>query len=326
MRLGIDYGTGATRAVLVWPGGRWTGLLFDGTALLPSAVHADPDGTLRTGQQAWQQATLDPEGFVAYPKRHLTEGRLRLGERDVDVLDLVAATLHRVAQEATRVGGEPVGEVSMTVPASWGPARRALLRKAATRAGLPPPVLVESAVAVAAHLLTEGAVIPVGAAILVCDLGVGGGEATVVRRHSGGFDVLARVDSALAGTAAIDEALAEYLAAITARLATPGPPAPERATDGSVPALDGQVARLAAARTAREGLTHAPAVAVPHAGLPVVVDQPTLHTLAQPVLAHAVATIRTALVVLRHDPVTEPVGPSLRSAWMYRLSCSWTLI
>ncbi len=32
------------------------------------------------------------------------------------------------------------------------------------------------------------------------------------------------------------------------------------------------------------------------------------------------------LVVLRHDPVTEPVGPSLRSAWMYRLSCSWTLI
>ena len=32
------------------------------------------------------------------------------------------------------------------------------------------------------------------------------------------------------------------------------------------------------------------------------------------------------LLVLRHDPVTEPVGPSLRSAWMYRLSCSWTLI
>ena len=41
MRLGIDYGTVTTRAVLAWPDGRWTRLLFDGAPQLPSGVYLE---------------------------------------------------------------------------------------------------------------------------------------------------------------------------------------------------------------------------------------------------------------------------------------------
>ena len=39
-RLGVDFGTSSTVAVLSWPDGRAKPLLFDGSPLLPSAVFA----------------------------------------------------------------------------------------------------------------------------------------------------------------------------------------------------------------------------------------------------------------------------------------------
>src|SRR5437879_1897828 len=102
-----------------------------------------------TGNQAWQQATEHPDRYAAHPKTHLTQGTLRLGERDVDVLDLIAATLRHVTDEATRLAGQPIDQVTLTLPATWGPQRKTLIRNAATRAGLPQPRLVETPVAVA---------------------------------------------------------------------------------------------------------------------------------------------------------------------------------
>ncbi len=187
------------------------------------------------------------------------------------------------------------------------PAHRALLRKAATHAGLPQPVLVDTPVAVAGHLLTEGAPIPTDSAILVCDLSVGGTEATVVHRNPGGFDVQGNIHSPHAGTASVDEALAGYLATIATRFTTPDTPTSDRVADGSAAAAD-PAARLAAARIARESLTHAPAVAVPGPGLPVVVDQPTLDSLAQPVLTQAVTTIQKASTPRRSPRLTWPAA------------------
>ena len=48
-RLGIDFGTSNTVAVLRWPDGRTKPLLFDGSPLLPSAVYVNADGTILTG-------------------------------------------------------------------------------------------------------------------------------------------------------------------------------------------------------------------------------------------------------------------------------------
>ncbi|MCX4387289.1 hypothetical protein OG777_10130 [Micromonospora peucetia] len=76
------------------------------------------------------------------------------------------------------------------MPAGWGPRRRTWLRHAAHRAGLPQPRLVEAPVAVAGYLFATGVQLPVGAFIVVCDVGAGA-EVSVLRRSPAGFEVLA---------------------------------------------------------------------------------------------------------------------------------------
>ena len=51
-RLGIDFGTSNTVAVLRWPDGRVKSLLFDGSPLLPSAVYVEAAGGILV---AWQE-------------------------------------------------------------------------------------------------------------------------------------------------------------------------------------------------------------------------------------------------------------------------------
>ncbi len=296
MRLGIDYGTAVTRAVVAWPDGRWTPLLFDGSPLLLSGVYVDPDRGLLSGAEAWQHGLGRADAYLAHPKALLVQGTVSLGGREVEVLDLVAATLRRVAGEAGRVGGGPVDEVTLSVPAWWGPARRTLLRRAATRAGLPQPRLVESPVAIATHLLAGGAAIPVGSSIVACDFGAGGLEAAVVRRTSDGFDVLSVIGEPQAAGTLVDAALADHLATVVARLPHAGnSPGSAAATAPAADRVDGRLLGLAHVRAARQCLTHSPAVAVPTSVLPVILDQPTLRLLAQPVLDRAAHTVRAAL-------------------------------
>src|SRR6266540_1953523 len=220
LRLAIDYGTTTTVAVLAWPEGRHMPLLFDGSAVLPSAVHTGPDGRLLTGTQAWQAAATTPEGFQPTPLRHIRNGTIDLGSTKVDVLDAIAATLRRVADEAARLAGQPVPDVRLVVPAGWRPRRRTLLRNAAHRAGLPTPTLIEAPIAAAHHLLATGTPIADGAHLLICDLGAGF-EATVLRHTGDSFDVLATIDDPDAGTLRIDRDLAAYLTDVIAAAGNP---------------------------------------------------------------------------------------------------------
>jgi hypothetical protein len=282
-RLGIDYGSASTVAVLAWPDGRYVSVLFDGAPLLPSAVHVDPHGHISTGVQAWQQAATLPDGFEPAPLRRISEGDLTVGSRTVAVLDLIAATLRRVADEAQHLAGAPSGEVCMVVPAGWGPRRRTLLRQAAHRAGLPQPTLVETPVAVAERLLAIGTAIPVGGFLVVADFGAGF-EASVLGRGPTGFEVLATVDAPDAGGDHLDAALAEHLTAMV-HAAGPDPPAanPWLVRDN--------------VRIAKESLAHASGVLVP---LPpphpaVVLHAAQLADLAGPILAPAAAATRQAI-------------------------------
>jgi len=296
-RLGIDYGTAGTVAVLAWPDGRYLPVLFDGAPLLPSAVCVGANGQILTGVHAWQQAAAVPDGFEPAPLRRITEGDLTLGSRTVPVLDLIAATLRRVADEARSVAGAPATEVRMVVPAGWGPRRRTLLCQAAHRAGLPEPTLVEIPVAVAEHLLATGTAIPVGAFLAVADFGAGF-EATVLRRGPSGFEVLATVAAPNAGGDQLDHALAEHLTALvhaadlqtadTAAGTDPDPP--PAAVPNPWPLREG-------ARIAKESLTHASGVLVPmpppHPA--VVLTTAGLADLAGPVLRSAAAATRQAV-------------------------------
>ncbi|AYF26957.1 hypothetical protein CSH63_05810 [Micromonospora tulbaghiae] len=119
-RLAIDYGSADTTAVLAWPDGTWTPLLFDGEPALPSAVLLSGDGTTVTGHHAWRAAPVTPHRFIPHP-RQPSEQRLTVADTDVDPLDLVAATLRHVAGQAHQLAwldiNRPSAETRIT---NWG--------------------------------------------------------------------------------------------------------------------------------------------------------------------------------------------------------------
>jgi hypothetical protein len=189
-------------------------LLFDGSPILPSAVYADADGALVVGKDAVQSSRLHPARYEPNPKRRVDDGSVRLGEREVAVVDLIAAVLLRVNEEVRRTAGLLPETVVLTCPAGWGATRRLALRDAAAQAGLPITVQVEEPVAAAAYFAKVlGRDVPIGSVVVVHDLGAGTFDASVVARTSAGFEVLAVDGRSDLGGLDLDRAIVEHLGA-----------------------------------------------------------------------------------------------------------------
>ncbi|MGX6603671.1 Hsp70 family protein [Micromonosporaceae bacterium Da 78-11] len=187
--LGVDLGTSHTVAVLSRPDGRTRPLLFDGRPLLPSAVYLDTTGRLHVGQDALRLGYAEPGRLEPNPKRHVDDGSVLLGGDNVAVVDLLAALLGAVAQEAVATAGFLPPAV-LTFPASWGAPRRAVLTEALAKAGWPASTrLVPEPVAAAryfAEVLRRP--IPVGSSLAVFDFGGGTLDIAVVRNDGPGPD------------------------------------------------------------------------------------------------------------------------------------------
>jgi hypothetical protein len=288
VRLSIDCGSVSAVAVLSWPDGRWAPVLFDGIPQLPAGVYVEQDGTVVVGAAALQRASAAPERFVSAPIGRIREGRVTVGDREIDAVDLVAVVLRRVGERATTLAQQTPGDVRLVVPAGWGPRRRSAMRQAAHRAGLGQPTLIEAPVAAAEYLLARRTQLLVGSYLAVCDLG-GGFEASVLRRTPTGFEVLSTLDAAEAGGVQVDEVVADELAGVTADPASH--PDTAELTAGE------RLALMISARTAIEALTDRAAVAVtlPAPRPAVVLNITQLEALARPVLSRAADTIREAI-------------------------------
>nr|MDT0662829.1 Hsp70 family protein [Micromonospora sp. DSM 115978] len=216
-RLGIDFGTSTTVAALTDSDGRVRPLLFDASPLLPSAVFAASDSTLLVGVDAHRAAVADPGGYEANPKRCVDDGTVWLGERELPVVDLIAAALARVAAEAVRVLGRRPDDVVLTHPATWGQNRLAVLTAAAGQAGLDRLGLVAEPVAAAAYFTrTLGRPVPAGRCLLVYDLGAGTFDISVVRPTSGGFEVIAADGLPDVGGLDLDASVVRHARSLTA--------------------------------------------------------------------------------------------------------------
>jgi hypothetical protein len=270
-RVAIDYGTVTTVAAVAWPDGRWVRLTLDGGLAMTNAAMLLPGTDPLVGAEAWHAAAQHPEHFVDTPLTAGT-GTLTVGDAEVQVQDAVTASLRRVAAEAYQVAGGSVTDVRIVVPAGWGPRRRTWMRSAAYRAGLGQPFLVEAPVAAADHLVAGGVQLPVGAFLLVCDLG-GGFEVTVLRRGPTGFEILSTLADPDVGGTSLDHALA-----VSVNVPRPGGSAPVGGGD--------RWAVLSSARIAKEALSTHPAVTVmlPAPSPAAVVNSTTMDQLAQPVM------------------------------------------
>ena len=303
-RLSIDLGTSHTVAVVRRDGQPVRALVFDGSPLLPSGVYADPAGTLHTGRDAQRLAQLEPGRFEPQPKRRVDEGRVLLGDRELEVADLLAAVLRRVAAEAALAGVPAAGGAVLTCPADWGNPRRAVLLEAARRAGLGDVTLVPEPVAAAAYCTAVvGQELPVGRSLAVFDFGAGTLDVTVVRRDPHGYVVLATGGLDDLGGLDVDEALAGHLGhlielrdpALWRRLSRPA---------------DAEQARqrhafLTEVRAAKEMLSRASSAPVSVPGRPdaLHLTRDELERVAGPLLSRAVDETRR--VVERAGPIAQ---------------------
>ncbi|WP_422773021.1 Hsp70 family protein [Plantactinospora sp. WMMC1484] len=294
-RLGIDFGTYNTVAVLAQPGRDPRPLLFDGSPLLRSAVCADTGERLLVGQDALHTALSLPHSYEPYPKRCVDEGTVLLGGREMSVEDLFAAPLRRVASEARLITSEPVTEAVLTYPAAWGAHRRGTLLAAAGRV-LPTVRLVAEPVA-AANFFVEvaGRDLPVGRCAVVYDFGAGTFDVTVVRRGADGFEVLATEGLTDCGGLDIDAAVVDRIgatiggrdAATWTRLTSPDTTSDRRASQQL----------WVNARAGKEMLTRATStlIHVPLFDVEMPLGREELEELAAPVISRTVATTRTLL-------------------------------
>ncbi|WP_412540137.1 Hsp70 family protein [Longispora sp. K20-0274] len=294
-RLGIDFGTSNTVAVLGRPDGQVRQLLFDGSPVLPSGVFTNPAGELLTGRDAAHSARLAPERFVPNPKRLLDDA-----DNADRAVTLVAAVLHRVYTEAVRTIGGPPDEVVLTHPAGWGPDRLRTLADAALRAGLPTPKLAAEPVAAACYFTTvlRGSLARDGA-LVVYDFGGGTFDASVV---GPGPTVLSAAGLNDVGGLDIDSALVEHLkgalprtAEEWARLADPASASDRRLARQFLDDVRGAKEMLA--RTAQAF------VYVPIIEAEAPIGREELDQLAGPLIDRTVEATREALVTARaEDP------------------------
>ncbi|MEO3924063.1 Hsp70 family protein [Micromonosporaceae bacterium B7E4] len=294
-RLGIDFGTYNTVAVLALPGREPRPLLFDGSPLLRSAVCADTGERLLVGQDALHTALSLPQSYEPYPKRCVDEGTVLLGGREMSVEELFAAPLRRVASEVRLITTEPVTEAVLTYPAAWGTHRRGTLLAAANKV-LPTVRLVAEPVA-AANFFVEvaGRDLPVGRCAVVYDFGAGTFDVTVVRRNADGFEVLATEGLADCGGLDIDAAIVQRIGTaigsrderMWARLTSPDTTSDRRASQQL----------WANARSGKEMLTRSTTtlVHVPLFDVDLPLGREELEELAAPVVARTVTTTRALL-------------------------------
>jgi molecular chaperone DnaK len=300
-RLGIDFGTSNTVAVLHLPGRGARPLVFDGSPLLPSAVCADATGHLLVGRDAWHAGMANPAGLEPNPKRHIDEDTLLLGAMEVPVEEVIAAVLRRVAAEATRVAGGAVGEAVLTYPASWAGARRERLRAAALQVFSHTDLVPEPAAAASYFARLAGARVPVGKCVVVYDLGAGTFDVSVVRSTPDGFEVLDSQGLPDAGGTDIDAAVVAYLAAtftardtaLWRRLASPQTPGDRRAARLLWDGVRGGKEMLSRATTT---MLHVPLF---DEEVPLGRDQ--LEELARPTLDRTVAATRSVLRATGQD-------------------------
>lgn len=295
--LGVDLGTTHTVAVLGPPDGREQPLLFDSSPLLPSAVFGAAGRRLVVGRDALREGRLAPERLEQHPKRRVDEGVVLLGTDEYPVVEVFAALLRRVAEEAARAAGAP-SRVVLTHPATWAAPRRQILTEAAAAAGFGSVTLVPEPVASAVYFTTVlRQEVPAGGALVVFDLGAGTFDTSVVaRRPDGGWEVLCADGNDTVGGVDLDEAVVEW---VGRPLAARDPGLWRRLIDS--PATEDRRHRQQLydeARVAKEQLSRqaTATVRVPLFDVDVHVTREEFEGLARPLLEQAVVLTAATLV------------------------------
>ena len=232
LAVGIDLGTTNSLVASVRSGEALTFPDPQGRHLLPSVVRYLTDGEV-IGQEAKQQASLDPTNTIVSVKRFL--GRsvmdiqkayphlpyqftdslspvMTVASGDVNPVQVSAKILSELKKRAEQTLGDELQGAVVTVPAYFDDAQRQGTKDAAALAGLKVlRLLNEPTAAAVAYGLDAGQEGSQEGIIAVYDLGGGTFDISILRLSKGVFEVLSTGgDSALGGDD-FDAILVEYI-------------------------------------------------------------------------------------------------------------------
>lgn len=177
--IGIDLGTTNSLAA-VWKDGSVRLIPNSlGKYLTPSAVSADEDGTLWTGDVAKEKMHTQPQRSASSFKRQMgTPHRFDMGRQSFSAQELSAMILKSLKEDAEAFLGEPVEEAVISVPAYFNDEQRYATKEAGQLAGLKVERLVNepSAAALACNRQSGGE----DSQFLVIDFGGGTLDVSVV--------------------------------------------------------------------------------------------------------------------------------------------------
>ncbi|OON28438.1 Hsp70 family protein [Micromonospora sp. DH13] len=280
-RLSIDLSSSAIAATVSRQGTR-VPILIDGRLVMPPGVAIAPAGDLYVGVDAAAARSLPADHrFVNHPADHLASPAQAPDPAQPNPVDVLAAVLRHVSNHATHQVGQPITDLTVTIPPAWGPRRRTHLSKAAARAGLPPPALVTAPAALATYTTTLGLTTPENSCLLVCQADHHPPTLTVLQTVSDGYRELATQQ--LHGPHDLDDLIARHVVAT----ATTGHD-PLRSVVDHTDTITAQEhgALRESIRTARHQLVQqerAP-VMLPTPHHPVVITRDDITTAAQPLL------------------------------------------
>ncbi|WP_246170566.1 Hsp70 family protein [Pseudonocardia hierapolitana] len=186
----MDLGTTFVAAALASDTGVEMFTLGDRSVVTPAVVYLREDGALVSGDAAARRAVSSPDRIGREFKRRLGDPTpVMLGGTPYAVTVLLGTLLHDVLTRVTETEGIKPDSVVLTHPANWGPFRRELFDEVPHIAGLTAPRMVTEPEAAAAHYAASRQLSD-GEIIAVYDLGGGTFDATVLRKHAGGIEIL----------------------------------------------------------------------------------------------------------------------------------------
>ncbi|HET9655175.1 MAG TPA: Hsp70 family protein [Kineosporiaceae bacterium] len=232
---GIDLGTTRTAAA-VWSAGRVRVLPLEpaeppdgpvGTASAPlavpdpgdggcpSAVLIEADGGVQVGSRAERLAADRPQGLArAFKRRFGDEIPYLLSGHELTAEELTGHLLGWVLAALTRSRrGVPPDRTVLTVPATWQDYRLRCLDRVTRAAGLAGVTVLPEPAAAAVFYAGRDQVLP-GTTVGVYDFGGGTFDATLLRKTSGGFEILGEpLGLDAVGGVDLDDALLRLVAA-----------------------------------------------------------------------------------------------------------------
>lgn len=207
--LGIDLGT--TFSVAAYIDDRDRPAVInnaEGQKTTPSVVLIEDDGRVVVGEIAANQAIAKPDNVISWIKRAMGDTSYRF--RGLSAIQISAEILKKIKHDCEMELGETLNSAVITVPAYFAANEVENTREAGNLAGFDVPEIVKEPTAAAVYYGVEN--LDDGDTLMVCDLGGGTYDASILTLDQGVFTPLATAGNRRLGGHDWTSSLLDYVA------------------------------------------------------------------------------------------------------------------